>query len=84
MEWQVTVTDKSPKRPRFTPVSRLRNYRRAYAVGKTGLEAISRSVAGCKGHLKHGRTYRLQKNMWNNFRLKRKHPEEENNHENKE
>ena len=63
---------------------RLRNYRHAYAEGKMELEAISRSVAGCKGHLKHAHTYRLQKNIWKNFRLKRKDSEEENKHENKE
>lgn len=63
---------------------RLRNYRHAYAEGKMELEAISRSVAGCKGHLKHAHTYRLQKNIWKNFRLKRKDSEEENKHENEE
>lgn len=50
---------------------RLRHYRHAYAVGKIELEAVSRSVASYKGHLKHAHTYRLQKNIWNAFVLRR-------------
>lgn len=49
---------------------KLRHYRRAFADGKLELDAISRSVASFKGHLKHGHTYRLQKNIWNQFVLK--------------
>lgn len=63
---------------------RLRNYRHAYAEGKIELEAISQSVASYKGHLKHAHTYRLQKNIWKNFILKRKHQEEDYKHEDKE
>lgn len=51
---------------------KLRNYRRAYAEGKIGLDAVSQSVASYKGHLKHAHTYRLQKNIWNQFVLQRK------------
>ncbi len=56
---------------------RLRNYRHAYGEGKIELEAISQSVASYKGHLKHAHTYRLQKNIWKHFILRRKHPEED-------
>ena len=51
---------------------KLRHYRRAFADGKLELDAVSRSVASFKGHLKHGHTYRLQKNIWNQFVLKRR------------
>lgn len=50
---------------------KLRHYRHAYAEGKIELEAVSRSVASYKGHLKHAHTYQLQKNIWNQFVLKR-------------
>lgn len=51
---------------------KLRHYRRAFADGKIELGAIGQSVASFKGHLKHGHTYRLQKNVWNQFVLNRK------------
>lgn len=51
---------------------KLRHYRRAFADGKIELGAIGQSVASFKGHLKHGHTYRLQKNVWNQFVLVRK------------
>ena len=63
---------------------RLRNYRHAYGEGKIELEAISQSVASYKGHLKHAHTYWLQKNIWKHFILRRKHPEEDYEHEEKE
>lgn len=61
---------------------KLRHYRHAFADGKIELDAISQSVASYKGHLKHAHTYRLQKNIWNNFTLKRKRHKEDLTYEN--
>lgn len=55
---------------------KLRHYRHAYAEGKIELEAVSQSVASYKGHLKYAHAYRLQKNIWNQFVLKRINKEE--------
>lgn len=51
---------------------KLRTYQKAYQSGKVDLDAIGQSVASFKGHLKHGHTYKLQKNIWNQFVLKHK------------
>ena len=42
---------------------RLKGFRRAYEKGKIDSPAIARSLASYKGHLSHGHTYKLRKNL---------------------
>ena len=51
---------------------RLKAYQRAYAKGKIEFSAIRRSLDSYQGHLVHGHTYRLRKNLRKGFVLKRK------------
>lgn len=55
---------------------KLKHYRRAYASGKIELSAISRSLASYRGHLSHGHTYKLWKNLMDYFILQRKETEQ--------
>lgn len=48
---------------------KLRGLKSAYRKGKTDSVAIRRSVVSYRGHLNHGHTFRLQRNIWNNFIL---------------
>ncbi len=50
---------------------RLRALKHLYQKGEIDLDAITRSVVSTKGHLYHGHTWHLQKNIWNNFVLQR-------------
>lgn len=72
----LTETGKVIKRLRTSNKKRLRrklkHYRRAYASGKIELSAITRSLASYRGHLSHGHTYKLRKNLMNHFILHRK------------
>lgn len=56
---------------------RLKAYQRAYAKGKLEFSAIRRSLDSYQGHLAHGHTYRLRKNLRNGFVLKRKEKEKD-------
>ena len=42
---------------------KLKRFRHAYRNGTIDMEAVSRSMASYRGHLSHGNTYRLQKNI---------------------
>lgn len=48
---------------------KLKRFRKAYTAGKIDLEAIKRSLASYNGHLSHGHTYALRKNISRNFVL---------------
>jgi RNA-directed DNA polymerase len=48
---------------------KLRNYKRAYRTDKITLDAITRSLASYRGHLAHGHTYALKKNLLDQFIL---------------
>jgi len=50
---------------------RVATLQRNYAKGKLNLEEVKQSLAGFKGHLKHGHTYYLRKTVFRKFVLKR-------------
>ncbi len=50
---------------------KLRHMKKAYSCGRAELEDIKRSLASYKGHLSHGHTYRLRKNISSNLVLHR-------------
>ena len=50
---------------------KLKFFSRAYASGDIELAAMTRSLASYRGHLSHGHTYRLQKNLLNNLVLRK-------------
>lgn len=51
---------------------RLRALKRLYQNNEIDLDSIKRSVVSTKGHLSHGHTWHLQKNIWKNFVLYKK------------
>lgn len=51
---------------------KLKHYKRAYADGKITCSAIRRSLTSYHGHLCHGHTYQLRKELMKNFKLKKK------------
>lgn len=55
---------------------KLKRMKRAYACNKLQLEDIKRSLASYNGHLSHGHTYRLRKNISRSFILQRKERED--------
>lgn len=55
---------------------KLKRFRHAYRTGVMDMEAVSRSLASYRGHLSHGNTYQLQKNLCNHLVLS-KHTEKE-------
>lgn len=54
---------------------RLRKLQKDYAAGSVELEEAKASLAGYRGHLMHGDTYRLQTELYRSFVLKRERPE---------
>ena len=42
---------------------RIKGLQKGYAAGKAGIEDIKMSMAATRGHLMHGHTYKLQKNI---------------------
>lgn len=42
---------------------KLKRYRHAYREGKMDMDAVTRSLVNYRGHLSHGHTYHLQKNL---------------------
>lgn len=55
---------------------KLKHYKRAYRDGKIELDAITRSLTSYRGHLAHGDTHALQKNLLKSFVLTRGKKEE--------
>ena len=51
---------------------RINSFRKAYERGDIELDAIERSIASYKGHLKHGHTYRLRVQISKNLTLKKR------------
>ncbi len=49
---------------------RLSSFKKLYKKGDIDIDTVARSVVSMKGHLSHGHTYRLQKNIFNNFILR--------------
>ncbi len=60
---------------------KLKRYRHAYRNGIMDMEAVSRSLASYRGHLSHGNTYHLQKNIWDHLVLSKQTKEEREEHE---
>lgn len=50
---------------------RLRSFRKKYEKGEIELEAIRRSLASYRGHLKHGHPWKLQNKAYGEFVLTR-------------
>lgn len=42
---------------------KLKSYRHAYRIGKMDYDAVKRSIVSYKGHLSHGNTYHLQRQL---------------------
>ncbi len=62
---------------------KLKRYRHAYRNGVMDMEAVSRSLASYRGHLSHGNTHHLQKNILNHLVLSRQTKEEREEYERK-
>ncbi|OLR62714.1 hypothetical protein BHF69_08510 [Anaerostipes sp. 992a] len=60
---------------------RLKRFRHAYRTGIMDMEAINRSLNSYLGHLSHGNTYCLQKNLLNHLVLSTETKEERERHE---
>lgn len=55
---------------------KLKSYRHAYRIGKMDYEAVKRSIVSYKGHLSHGNTYHLQKQLLSHLVLSKQTEQE--------